>query len=130
MNLVEWFNVLSHYPDSWRSPGLTEQQTGSIRRIWRGLPGPVQWFPWGIRKRRGSGGVRPGSPQRVDVHISCQGRSTRSRLQGRANSKMRRYLRSKPMGGHLQSPGSIFPGRAGVCQSCANVFRVCDRELL
>src|SRR2546427_153819 len=49
---------------------------------------------------------------------------------GRANSKMRRYLRSKPMGGHLQSPGSIFPGRAGVCQSCANVFRVCDRELL
>ncbi len=53
-----------------------------------------------------------------------------SRFQGRANSKMRRYLRSKPMGGHLRSPGSIFPVRSGVCQSCANVFRGRGKQLI
>lgn len=69
-------------------------------------------------------GVRPSSPQRLDLHISCQARRTSSAFQGRSNSKMRRYIRSKPIGSHLRSPGSIFPVRAGLCQSCAKVVQM------
>jgi len=60
----------------------------------------------------------------VNVHISCQARNTISGFQGPANSKMRRYIRSKPTGGHLRSPGSISPVRTGVCQSCAKVVQM------
>jgi hypothetical protein len=43
---------------------------------------------------------------------------------------MRRYIRVKPLGGHLRSPGSTVPARAKVYQRCAKVFRVRYRQFL
>ena len=96
---------------------------------WRGLLDPVQCFSFRIEETWANRSVRPSSPRGVNVHLPCQARSTRSRFQSRANSKVLAYIRSKPIVGHARPPGSRFPAMAGVCQSCASVFRVRYRQL-
>jgi hypothetical protein len=58
----------------------------------------------------------------MDTHISCQVRSKSSMFQSRANSKMRRYIGMRLVGGYFPSPASPFTARAGACQNCANVY--------
>jgi hypothetical protein len=58
----------------------------------------------------------------VNVHISCQARSTSLTLQSQANSKMQRYIGVSPAGVTFQLQDSPLAARAEGCQNCANVF--------
>src|SRR5271169_4868108 len=97
--------------------GLAEPQAGSLRKIdLARTTGSSSMTSSRNHETWGNGDVRPSSPQLGKEHISCQLRSTSSRFQSRANSKMRRYIRSNQEGIIFNLQGSIFQVRAGVCQ--------------
>jgi hypothetical protein len=73
--------------------------------------------------------LRPGSPRCLDVHFSCQAWNIGSRFQCRPNSKMRQCIRSRPTGGRLRPPESVFTTRAGNCQNRALIFHAGSHSL-